>query len=139
MDFCEKYAESRFSGGAMPRERLQHVLSRRILTHVVTFRASCRDNALLGYAICCVDDETLHYWFAFLDETYMQSHHTGKVIMLQVIEMAKARGLKNVYLGTCYGSKALYKVRDHVGVEWFDGALWSDDVNALKMRYSCVW
>jgi len=136
LDFCEQYAERRFSGAAMSRERLIYVFSRRIATHVITFRASSRENALLGYVLCCVDDEMLHYWFAFLDETYMQSHHIGKVIMFQVIMLAKARGLKYVYLGTCYGEKALYKVRDHFGVQWFDGALWNSDVDALKAR--CV-
>ena len=37
-----------------------------------------------------------------------------------------------VYLGTCYGKKALYKVRDFKGIEFYDGNEWNDNVKVLK-------
>ena len=40
--------------------------------------------------------------------------------------------MKYVYLGTCYGEKALYKVRDFKGIEFFDGSKWNNQINILK-------
>lgn len=83
LDFCSRYANSRFSGAAMSLERLKYVvtrsfiyrtevtiidihqLSRPILTHVITFRSAARNNCVLGYVVCCVDKDILHYWFSF--------------------------------------------------------------------------
>ncbi|MCX6379550.1 MAG: hypothetical protein NT023_08750 [Armatimonadetes bacterium] len=40
--------------------------------------------------------------------------------------------MQYAYLGTCYQPKALYKVRDHKGCEFFDGTGWNDDKTLLK-------
>ena len=39
-----------------------------------------------------------------------------------------------VYLGTCYGEKSLYKVRDFKGLSYFDGNQWDNDVKTLKSK-----
>jgi hypothetical protein len=41
------------------------------------------------------------------------------------------RGLKHLYLGTCYSQNALYKTQ-FTGSEFFTGFRWSDDMNELK-------
>ena len=46
--------------------------------------------------------------------------------------MAKNQKINFVYLGTCYGKKALYKVRDFKGIEFYDGNGWNNDVKILK-------
>ena len=49
-----------------------------------------------------------------------------------MIHWAQEKGLDFVYLGTCYKAKALYKIRDHKGVEFFDGVGWNENMNILK-------
>jgi len=62
----------------------------------------------------------------------MKDFSLGKYIMEQVIYYAKSKKLKYVYLGTCYGNKALYKVRDFKGIEFYDGEIWNSNVKSLK-------
>ena len=40
--------------------------------------------------------------------------------------------MRYIYLGTCYGEKALYKVRDFKGIEYFDGVEWNNNIKSLK-------
>ena len=53
-------------------------------------------------------------------------------MMWKVIDWAHRHGLSHVYIGTCYREKSLYKVRDHKGAEFFDGAGWNPDIAFLK-------
>ena len=39
---------------------------------------------------------------------------------------------KNIYLGTAYKPAALYKIRDHKGLEFWDGQKWNTDTKILK-------
>ena len=42
-----------------------------------------------------------------------------------------ARGVKHLYLGTCYSDAALYKTQ-FAGAEFFNGFRWSGDLDELK-------
>ena len=53
-------------------------------------------------------------------------------MMSEVIKWADQQSLESVYLGTCYGTNSLYKVRDFKGVEYWDGTLWNRDIKLLK-------
>ena len=55
--------------------------------------------------------------------------------MWRTIHWARENKFDYIYLGTCYKKKALYKVRDHKGIEFFDGVRWNEDVELLK--YLC--
>ena len=52
--------------------------------------------------------------------------------MEKVIFYAKNNNMRYIYLGTCYGEKALYKVRDFKGNEYFDGVKWNNNIKNLK-------
>jgi hypothetical protein len=54
--------------------------------------------------------------------------------MFSIINWAKQNGLKEVYLGTCYGEKAMYKMRDFKGLAYFDGNQWNTDMKHLKSK-----
>ncbi len=127
-DFAMAYCDARI-GAAMPKERLEYILSRSTGTHILSF---ILDNEPLGYVLCALYDSMLHYWFSFFDVKMMEVHPLGKWMMWKSITLAKERGLKQVYLGTCYGTKSLYKVRDHRGLAFFDGYQWNKDIQLLK-------
>ncbi len=127
--FCTEYAAERFAGGEMSTQRFEYVLSRSLLTHLITFRTEER---VFGYVLACIHGDMLHYWFSFFDTEYMQSHALGKWMMWKTIRWAKDNGLSHVYLGTCYQPKSLYKVRDHKGIAFFDGRGWNPDASLLK-------
>ncbi|MEN8187293.1 MAG: GNAT family N-acetyltransferase, partial [Bacteroidota bacterium] len=91
------------------------------------------DNKKVGYVITIIQGNTLHYWFAFFDLKF-QNYSLGKYMMFAVIDWASKNDIDYVYLGTCYGEKSLYKVRDFKGLAFFDGNQWSQDMKILKHK-----
>lgn len=132
LSFCTNYAEDRFSGGSMDEERMKYIFSRNSLTHIFTFRSK---EKLYGYVFAAIHGNMLHYWYSFFDIEYLKTHSLGKWMLWKTIHWAKDNNLRYVYLGTCYKTKALYKVRDHKGAEFFNGVHWNDDLQLLK--YLC--
>ena len=127
-EFCELYIGARI-GEAMTPDRLRYILGLSTGTHI--FRFSQGDK-VVGYVLAACNEEVLHYWFSFFDLDLMQTHSLGKWMMWSVITWAKQNGRKQVYLGTVYGEKSLYKVRDHKGLTFFDGHGWNQDMKLLK-------
>jgi leucyl-tRNA---protein transferase len=129
LSFCTEYAADRFSGGRMDDARLKYIFNSSTLTHIFTFRSK---EKIFGYAFFAIDKNMLHFWYSFYDVYYLKSHSLGKWIMWRTIKWAKENGLNYVYLGTCYNTKALYKVRDFKGAEFFDGMRWNKNIYLLK-------
>ena len=128
-DFCYDFAGKRFSE-ALSRERLQYILHTKSISDIFEF--SLKDKKA-GYVIAIIEQDTLHYWFAFFDLNYPE-YSLGKYMMYSVIRWAYENGLKYVYLGTAYGEKSLYKVRDFKGLSFFDGNRWNQDMKLLKLK-----
>lgn len=125
----QEYISQRIGDDNMSIERWQYILSRETGTHIFRFSV---EGKLIGFVFAVLEGDMLHYWFAFFDTEYMRSHSLGKWLMWRVIRWAKDNHLKHVYLGTAYKSSALYKIRDHKGLAYFDGYRWNRDVERLK-------
>ncbi len=128
--FCLNYAAVRFDG-AMPPERFEYIYNWPYLTHIFEFKDAQQN--VLGYVFAVMTDHILHYWFSFYDLQHSRLG-LGKWMMYKTIGWAKANDLKEVYLGTCYGTKAMYKMRDFKGLEFFDGNQWLSDMKRLKQK-----
>ena len=133
VSFCKNYAADRFAGGTMDEQRLRYIFRGKTLSHVFTFRSK---EKLYGYVFAAIVNNMLHYWYSFFDVAYLRSHSLGKWMMWRMIHWAKKNNLDYVYLGTCYKKKALYKFRDHKGIEFFDGVQWNENIELLK--YMCT-
>lgn len=129
-DFCLSYAAQRFDG-AMPAKRFDYIYNWPYLSHIFEFKDK-QDN-ILGYVFAVMTDQVLHYWFSFYNLEYT-SLGLGKWMMFKTIEWAHEHHLKEVYLGTCYGQKAMYKMRDFKGLSYFDGNEWQSDMKRLKEK-----
>jgi arginine-tRNA-protein transferase len=128
--FCLDYTSVRF-GGAMPPERFDYIYNWQLLNYIFEF--SGQNKQLLGYVFAVITGEILHYWFSFYDLQYSRLG-LGKWMMYSVIDWAKQNGFKEVYLGTCYGEKAMYKMRDFKSLSFFDGNQWNTDMKLLKNK-----
>ncbi len=129
MQFCMDYFVQRHGPGVLPRERLELILTSGLISEIITYR---KDGTIVGYIFEVADTELGHYWYSFYDLSY--AHQSlGMWLMLDALRDAKVRELKHYYLGTVYGSKALYKA-NFEPLEWWDGATWSADMGALKER-----
>ena len=127
--FCKEFADQRFSE-PLSDERLAYILNSDSISHVFRFKAQGQE---VGYVISIIERGTLHYWFAFFSLGY-QAYSLGKWMMYSVIRWAAEEGLSHVYLGTCYGEKSLYKVRDFKGLYFYDGNAWNGDMKLLKQK-----
>ena len=127
--FCLDFASKRFSE-AISKDRIAYILSNKSISHVFEFTLKQKK---VGYVIAIIENDTLHYWFAFFELDY-QEYSLGKWMMFSVINWAAQNNLKYTYLGTCYGAKSLYKVRDFKGLSFFDGNKWNSDMKLLKEK-----
>jgi arginine-tRNA-protein transferase len=128
-DYCMEFARARFSG-EISLDRLRYILHNKSISHIFQFSLG---QEIVGYVIAIVQNGCLHYWFAFFSLDFKELS-LGKWMMHAVIRWAADQELDHVYLGTCYGSKSLYKVRDFKGLAYFDGNGWNQDMKMLKAK-----
>lgn len=127
--YCLNFANKRFSE-PISNERLDYILDSKSISHIFSFKTGEKE---VGYVISVIEKGSLHYWFAFFDLD-QQEYSLGKWMMFSVIKWAFDQKLDHVYLGTCYGEKSLYKVRDFKGLSYFDGNQWVSDIKKLKLK-----
>ena len=127
--YCLDFANKRFSE-PISSKRLDYILAAKSISHVFVFKIADKE---VGYVISIIEQGILHYWFAFFDLD-LQAYALGKWMMFSVINWAHEQKLNYVYLGTCYGEKSLYKVRDFKGIDYFDGNQWNNNIKMLKTK-----
>ena len=129
-DFFKSYADAKFGRDVMTYERLDSLFSTPIISHLLVFSDS-KTGEEIGVATLYVEAETLaYYYYAFYDLNYAY-RSLGMFMMTSAAELFAGRGLKHLYLGTCYSEKALYKTQ-FIGVEFFNGFRWSANLEELK-------
>jgi len=127
---CLAYAKARFGEEVMSEQRLLGVLASESTTHVLLFHDDAADHDV-GLATLFLERPHLaQYHFAFYDLEYYR-RSLGMFMMTSAVAEFKQQGYAHLYLGSCYSKNALYKTQ-YEGVEWFDGAAWSTDLEALK-------
>jgi len=125
-----KYAAARFGESVMPPERLELVFNSPVATHVLLF-TDAQSGAELGAAVLYLELPRLAFYrFAFYDLNHF-NRNLGMFMMTAAAADFAARGVKHLYLGTCYSERALYKTQFE-GVEFFNGLRWSDNLDELK-------
>ena len=129
LEFCKNFVNQRFSE-PVSEKRLAYIFNNQSISHLFRFHLNGTE---VGYVISIVEKGSLHYWFSFFSLDF-QSYSLGKWMMYSVIRWAADHNLEHVYLGTCYGEKSLYKVRDFKGLEFFDGNQWNSDMKLLKQK-----
>jgi hypothetical protein len=126
-----QYAAERYVTGSMSMARLEYIFKRAYVTHVLIVKAG---EQAVGYVLLGSGGRSMHYYYSFFDTRYLADYSLGKWMMWKALHIAQESGMRHMYLGTCYGEKALYKVRDHKGIEFFDGARWNSDLSAIMQR-----
>jgi arginyl-tRNA--protein-N-Asp/Glu arginylyltransferase len=129
-EFFKNYADSKFGKEVMTYERLDSLFSTPIISHLLVF-TDARTGGEIGVATLYVEGDALaYYYYAFYDLNYA-SRSLGMFMMTTAAELFASRGLKHIYLGTCYSERALYKTQ-FAGVEFFNGFRWSTNLEELK-------
>ncbi len=127
--FCIGFSKERFSNKPLNKERLSLIIRRKNYNRIYIFSIK---NKIIGYVLAYENSNIIHYWFSFYDTRYLTEFPLGKFMMEHLVYHAKKIGKKYIFLGTCYGEKALYKVRDFKGIEFYNGNKWIKDNKILK-------
>jgi arginyl-tRNA--protein-N-Asp/Glu arginylyltransferase len=128
--FCKTYADAKFKPSGMSLERLEALLDSKIVTHVLMFTDTAT-GAEVGLVMLYVDDPSAaFYYYAFYDLAYFE-RNLGMFMMTSAVAKLAERGVRHLYLGTCYSQNALYKFQ-FAGAEFFNGFTWSRDAKELR-------
>jgi arginyl-tRNA--protein-N-Asp/Glu arginylyltransferase len=129
-DFFKTYADIKFGKDVMTFERLDALFAAPIISHLLVF-TDAKTGAEVGVATLYLEGAAhAYYYYAFYDLNYY-SRNLGMFMMTSAVELFAGRGVKNLYLGTCYSESALYKTQ-FAGAEFFNGFRWSDNLAELK-------
>lgn len=130
--FFKTYADIKFGNETMSFERLDSLFSTPIISHLLVFTDTATGKDV-GVATLYIEDAALaYYYYAFYDLNYF-NRNLGMFMMTSAAAEFAARGIKHLYLGTCYSENALYKTQ-FSGAEFFNGFRWSDNLDELKFQ-----
>lgn len=128
--FFKTYADIKFGKDIMSFERLDGLFAAPIISHLLLFIDS-KSGAEIGAATVYLESKELaFYYYAFYDLNYY-ARNLGMFMMTTAAAWFAERGVKYLYLGTCYSQTALYKTQ-FAGAEFFNGFRWSDNMEELK-------
>jgi arginyl-tRNA--protein-N-Asp/Glu arginylyltransferase len=128
--FFKHYADAKFGQDVMSFERLDSLFSTPIISHLLVF-TDAKTGGEIGVATLYVEGDALvYYYYAFYDLNHAQ-RSLGMFMMTSAAELFASRGVRHLFLGTCYTERALYKTQ-FAGVEFFNGFRWSDNLEELK-------
>ena len=128
--FFKTYADIKFGNDVMSFERLDALFASPIISHLLVFTDTGTGKEV-GAATLYLEGKALaFYYYAFYDLNYY-ARNLGMFMMTSAVELFAGRGVKFLYLGTCYSQTALYKTQ-FAGAEFFNGFRWSDDLDELK-------
>lgn len=141
--FFKTYADIKFGKDVMTFERLDGLFSSPIISHLLVF-TDWEKGGEVGVATIYLEGAArgdarpaksenkslAFYYYAFYDLNYY-ARNLGMFMMTSAVELFAARGVKHLYLGSCYSDSALYKTQ-FAGAEFFTGFRWSDNLRELK-------
>ena len=128
--FFKTYADIKFGKDVMTFERLDALFAAPIISHLLVFTDTGTGKEI-GVATLYLEGKALaFYYYAFYDLNYY-ARNLGMFMMTSAVTLFAERGVKQLYLGTCYSPTALYKTQ-FAGAEFFNGFRWSDHLDELK-------
>jgi len=114
----------------MSYERLDGLFASPIISHLLVF-SDTGTGKEIGVATLYMEGRALaFYYYAFYDLNYY-ARNLGMFMMTSAVTTFAERGVRHLYLGTCYSDSALYKTQ-FSGAQFFNGFRWSDNLKELK-------
>ena len=127
---AKDFYTTKFGEGTMSAQKIKEMLSspdKSNFNSLITYSNKCGP---IGFAICYTSPTLIHYAYPFYDLA-IAPKDAGLGMMIRAIESAKEGGLKYAYLGSLQNKSGLYKLQ-FTGLEWFDGKMWSTDLDSVK-------
>ncbi len=132
---AKDFYENKFGAGIMSAQKIKEMITdtKRSNFNMIIKYTEKQKSSFLGFSICYINKDIIHYSYPFYDLN--ASKDIGLGMMTLAIEYAQEKGLKYVYLGSLQRPTDTYKLQ-FSGIEWFDGASWSTDLEEVKKLLS---
>lgn len=127
------FAERRFGRGIMDYKRLDYILDKEFFKKIIIFM---QDEKPVAYLLTVPIKNSIHIWYSIINDSpsINNNKNLGKYLLIKTLSYLKSNGFQYCYVGTCYGRNSRYKT-DFLGVEFYNGNFWSDDLKLLsKLR-----
>jgi arginyl-tRNA--protein-N-Asp/Glu arginylyltransferase len=99
--FFKTYADIKFGKDVMTFERLDALFASPIISHLLVF-TDAKTGKEVGVATLYLEGKALaFYYYAFYDLNYY-ARNLGMFMMTSAVALFAERGVKHLYLGTCY-------------------------------------
>jgi len=121
------YFKERHGKDVMPAERFDAILNSPLPLRILIYE---KDGELIASVLEVVGETFVHFWFSAYDLSYARQS-LGMWLMLDAAYRAENLGIIHYYVGTVYGTKALYKANLEP-LEFWDGSVWNKDLSRLK-------
>ncbi len=129
-EFCKKYADEKFGRDVMSYDRLDRIINAPIISHVLIFQ-DLESQKDIGLVFLYIEKPLIaFYYYSFYDLNFFRNS-LGMYMMTAAVGEMKDKGIRHIYLGSCYSRNALYKTQ-FGGVEFFNGFRWSGNIKELK-------
>ncbi len=133
---AKDFYEEKFGPGIMSAQKVKEMLTSKDNLNFNLLLGYYQDKKDIGWTICYVNSEILHYSYPFYDLN-VASKDMGLGMMIKAIEWAQKNPQnpndkkKYIYLGSLQRPSDTYKLQFE-GLEWFDGKEWQMDIEAVK-------
>ncbi len=128
--FCKGYADIKFGKDTMGFERLDNLFASPLITHLLVYTDTATGGEVGLAMVYCEARALAFYYYAYYDLNYFQ-RNLGMFMMTSAVNLFAERGIRHLYLGSCYSKNALYKTQ-FAGAEFFNGFRWGSDLKELK-------
>lgn len=127
---AKEFYQTKFGKGTMTASKIKELLTDPDKSNFNFFPKYSMNNEEVGYCICLVTNNIIHYSYPFYNLEYDKTS-LGIAMMTMMVEISQNEGKKYIYLGSYTGKESKYKLQ-FKGIEWFDGKKWSSNIEALK-------
>lgn len=130
------FYEQKFGDGTFSANKIKELITDEEKSNFTIVFCYKVEEKNLGYCIARETDEIIHYCYPFYD-LEKSPKDMGLGMMTRALVYAQEQGKKYVYLGSAQRPSDTYKLQFE-GVEWFDGEVWKNDQEELKLVLSSL-
>jgi len=124
------YYSLKFGAGVFSAAKIKELLTDVTKSNFNVLLNYQESGTTVGYAICFADQNIIHYAYPFYDLAHFANNY-GMGMMLKAINYALESHKHYIYLGSVSRPADVYKLQ-FLGLEWFDGNSWQQDLQNLK-------
>ncbi len=131
----KEFYEQKFGKGTFSAQKIKELITDANKSNFNQLFVYSLDASPVGYCIALETKNITHYCYPFYSlqaTSYKLPPNVGMGMMLKAIVWAKENNKHYIYLGSAQRPTDSYKLQFE-GLEWFDGKMWQQDLEALKL------